>query len=159
MEAITGFSQLDFSAFLLSAFVLILGLKSMAAALEWLFDRLGLEFNWMRKKREDHELLIKTANNLSELQKRIAKTDSMRDVQIESLKLANRELLADKINQKYKNYISIGGIPEDEVDEFTNLHFAYKGCGGNHHGDAKYEYVMEHLPVIPVEVRLVYKES
>ena len=68
---------------------------------------------------------------------------------------AQREVLADKINEKYKYYISVKGIPEDEVDEFTNLHTAYKGVGGNHSGDAKYEYCMNHLEVIPVETKLV----
>lgn len=82
-----------------------------------------------------------------------------RDRQIASLMLANKELLAEKINDKYKFYISINGIPEDEVDEFTNLHTAYKGCGGNHSGDAKYEYVMEHLQVIPVETKLILKKD
>ena len=62
---------------------------------------------------------------------------------------------ADKINEKYKCYISIKGIPEDEVDEFTNLHTAYKGVGGNHSGDAKYEYCMNHLEVIPVKTKLL----
>ena len=73
--------------------------------------------------------------------------------------LAQREVLADKINQKYKYYISIKGIPEDEVDEFTNLHAAYKGCGGNHSGDAKYAYCMNHLPVIPVTTQLLLDQE
>ena len=41
------------------------------------------------------------------------------------------------------------------MDEFTNLHFAYNGLRGNHMGDAKYNYCMEHLPVIPVETKLI----
>ncbi len=72
------------------------------------------------------------------------------DRQIDNLMTAQREVLADKINEKYKLYISINGIPEDELEEFTNLHAAYKGVGGNHSGDAKYEYCMRHLRVIPV---------
>lgn len=84
------------------------------------------------------------------------KSGAIMDKQITSLMLANKELLAEKINEKYKFYVSIKGIPEDEVDEFTNLHTAYKDCGGNHSGDAKYEYVMEHLSVIPVETKLVF---
>lgn len=72
---------------------------------------------------------------------------------------AQREVLADKINEKYKYYISIKGIPEDEVDEFTNLHTAYKGVGGNHSGDAKYEYCINHLQVIPVKTKLVIKDE
>ena len=70
---------------------------------------------------------------------------------------SNYEII-EKINQKYKHYLSIKGIPEDEVDEFVSLHSAYKKIGGNHHGDAKFNYCMEHLPIIPVEVKLKYDE-
>lgn len=118
---------------------------------EWLIDGLGIETNGMRKRREEHELLVKTSSNLTSLQEKYAENS----LQINNLMIAQREILADKINDKYKFYISINGIPEDEVDEFTNLHQAYKGVGGNHSGDAKYEYCMNHLPVIPVETKLV----
>lgn len=107
--------------------------------------------------------LTEAQNKLSDKQAELSnlitetiKSGIFRDKQIASLMLANKELLAEKINDKYKFYVSIKGIPEDEVDEFTNLHTAYKGCGGNHSGDAKYEYVMEHLPVIPVETKLIF---
>lgn len=81
---------------------------------------------------------------------RIVERNLSEDRQIDNLMIAQREVLADKINEKYKLYISINGIPEDELEEFTNLHTAYKGVGGNHSGDAKYEYCMRHLRVIPV---------
>lgn len=87
---------------------------------------------------------------------KLAKSDSSRDEQINNIMWAQKESLADKINQKYKHYIAINGIPEDEVDEFVSLHQAYNGVGGNHHGDAKFNYCMEHLPIIPVEVKLKY---
>ncbi len=80
-------------------------------------------------------------------------------MQIDSLIVANKEMLAEKINEKYKYYISIKGIPEDEYDEFVALHSAYNGVGGNHHGDAKFNYCMEHLTVIPVKTKLVYAEE
>lgn len=100
--------------------------------------------------------LSERQSELSQLISENIKSGVSRDKQITSLMLANKELLAEKINEKYKFYISIKGIPEDEVDEFTNLHTAYKGCGGNHSGDAKYEYVIEHLTVIPVETKLIF---
>lgn len=93
------------------------------------------------------------SNQLSE----VIKSSSIRDEQINNLMVANREVLGNTINSKYKHYIEINGIPEDEIDEFTNLHAAYKGCGGNHSGDAKYEYCINHLPIIPVETKLKYK--
>lgn len=103
--------------------------------------------------------LFTKQNELSNLVSEIVKSGFMRDEQINSLKLANRELLAGKINEKYKYYISIDGIPEDEVDEFTNLHTAYKAVGGNHSGDTKYEYVIEHLSIIPVESKLILERK
>lgn len=103
---------------------------------------------------ETQNAIIQQQNELVKSIAEIVKSSSARNEQIDLLKAANRELMAEKINEKYKYYISINGVPEDEIDEFTNLHIAYKGCGGNHSGDAKYEYCINHLPIIPVEKRL-----
>ena len=94
-----------------------------------------------------------------QIQKELKDSIASRDVQINSLIIANKEMLAEKINEKYKYYISIGGIPEDEYDEFVSLHAAYNGVGGNHHRDAKFQYCIEHLPIIPVETKLAYKDE
>jgi hypothetical protein len=92
-----------------------------------------------------------------EIQKELKDSISARDEQIASLIVANKEMLAEKINEKYKYYINLKGIPEDEYEEFVNMHAAYNGVGGNHHGDAKFQYCIDHLPIIPVETKLVYK--
>ncbi len=89
----------------------------------------------------------------------LTQLNATKDKQINNLIVAQKEMLAEKINEKYKYYLSIGGIPEDEYDEFVSLHSAYKGVGGNHHGDAKFEYCINHLPVIPVETKLVTKDD
>jgi len=103
----------------------------------------------------DRQQSLEIQKELTDSIKSIVTYNSSKDKQIDNLMAAQREVLADKINEKYKYYISVKGIPEDEVDEFTNLHTAYKGVGGNHSGDAKYEYCMNHLEVIPVETKLV----
>lgn len=89
----------------------------------------------------------------------VSDANAVRDSQIQNLMIANKELLADRINQKYKYYISIGGIPEDEYDEFVNMHKAYNGVGGNSRSDAKFEYCISHLPLIPVETKLKAKSK
>lgn len=89
----------------------------------------------------------------------IAEDNEKKDKQIEALIIAQREQLADRINQKYKYYISVDGIPEDEYDEFVSLHNVYKKLGGNHHGDAKFDYCVKHLKVLPVETKLVYRNE
>lgn len=96
---------------------------------------------------------------LTDTIKELADDNKKGHEQIDNLIVANKEMLAEKINEKYKYYISIGGIPEDEYDEFVSMHKAYNGVGGNSHGDAKFEYCMEHLPVIPVETKLVIKHK
>lgn len=223
MEEITALFDVNYIELIVSVFTILIGIKAVTSIFEWVIEKFGIETKWMRNKREEHELLMRTSENLSELQKKhqedvaqsiahdkkiqedlslfmdemrkstletkdkieqfannrvhdrqqslqiqkdltdsiksIYENDKNRESQINSLTIANRELLAGKINDKYKYFVSIDGIPEDEVDEFTSLHQAYNACGGNHHGDAKYDYVMKHLSVIPVETKLVYKEK
>ena len=70
MDTVKEFFNLDFPALFLSVFIAFTGIKTMISASEWLFDRLGMEFKWMRKKREEHELLIHTIHNLNILQEK-----------------------------------------------------------------------------------------
>lgn len=125
--------------------------------------------NYMEESRRDRKALhdemkkfednrVSDRKQSLEIQKELKDSISVRDEEIGSLIVANKEMLAEKINEKYKYYISIKGIPEDEYDEFVSLHKAYNGVGGNHHGDAKFQYCVDHLPIIPVETKLAYKE-
>lgn len=161
MSEITELTKIDFPYVFIAVFVILIGIKVIVSLFEWISDKLGLETKWMRKRREEHELLLRTSQRLTALQEQYNRdtrtSNTCTDMQINNLMAAQREILADKINDKYKYYISIKGIPEDEVDEFTNLHTAYKGVGGNHSGDAKYEYCVNHLHVIPVETKLIMK--
>lgn len=221
MDAIENLFNIEWQVVILGVIVALFAFKAIVEIFKWLlFDFLGIETKAMRMKREEHELLLKTANGLKDLSARhledvnqsikhdekiqenldscineimeslektqdtitqfaenrvhdreqsfaiqkelttsiakLTESDSSRDEQINNIIWAQKESLADKINQKYKHYIAINGIPEDEVDEFVSLHQAYNGVGGNHHGDAKFNYCMEHLPIIPVEVKLKY---
>ena len=126
--------------------------------------------DYMEESRKDrkalHDEMTKFANNRIkdrersiEIQKELTDSISERDIRIDALVIANKEMLAEKINEKYKYYINIKGIPEDEYDEFVALHKAYNGVGGNHHGDAKFQYCIDHLPTIPVETKLIYKDT
>ena len=113
-----------------------------------------------------HDEMTKFADNRAndrkqslEIQKELKESISSMDDRLSPIVDAQKEMLAEKINEKYKYYISINGIPEDEYDEFVAIHKAYNGVGGNHHGDAKYEYCIEHLPIIPVKTKLSYKDE
>lgn len=70
MEDINALVQIDLSSLFISVFVILVGMKAFVSALEWAAAKLGLETKWVREKREQKELLLKTAQNLSELQKK-----------------------------------------------------------------------------------------
>lgn len=103
----------------------------------------------------DREQSRQIQKELSDSIKSIVDRNIEKDKQMNNLMISQKEMMADKINEKYKYYVSIKGIPEDELDEFASLHTAYKAIGGNHTGDAKYEYCINHLEIIPVKTNLV----
>lgn len=82
-------------------------------------------------------------------------SDDIRDKKVDALMEAVMEEMADRIIQKSNYYIKIGGIPADEVDSYTRMYSAYEGIHGNHGAEAKYNYCMTHLPILPVE-RIVH---
>ena len=70
MNELKSLLQVDFPLVLSSILIIFTGFKGIVTLLEWIADKTGLEFKWLRKRREDHELLIKTAKELTELKNR-----------------------------------------------------------------------------------------
>lgn len=73
MNEITELMKIDFSYVLIAVFVILIGMKAMFSLFEWIVNQLGLETKWMRRQREEHELLIRTSQNLTALQEKLAK--------------------------------------------------------------------------------------
>lgn len=144
MEEIHTLTTIDLDSVFVSVFIILLSFKAVVSVLEWTIHKLGLETKWMRKKREEHNLIIQTSQNLAALQQ-----------QIHALLRGNKELLGAEIDKRYRQYIALDGIPESDVEEFDDIYTAYKDLGGNHSRDTKYFYVKNHLSVIPVKTKLV----
>ena len=70
MDAINELLNINFSYVLLSVFVILIGIKAIVSIFEWVIEKLGLETKWMRKRREEQELLIRTSKNLIALQEK-----------------------------------------------------------------------------------------
>lgn len=70
MDAVKELLQINFSYILISVFIILIGARAIASPLEWLIDQLGLETKWMRKRREEHDLLLNTSKNLIALQEK-----------------------------------------------------------------------------------------
>lgn len=68
MNEIKELVHINFVDVFISIFIILFGAKAILAALEWLcVDKLGLETRGMRHRREEHELLIKTSEELTKL--------------------------------------------------------------------------------------------
>lgn len=129
--------------------------------------------NYMEESRKDrkalHDEMAKFTNNrvsdrkqslqiqkeLSDSIKDLIDRQGNRDEQIVALMCGTKELLGSTIDELYEKYINLKGIPQNEVDEFDSIYSAYRGLNGNHGRQTKYEYVKNHLPVIPVKTELV----
>ena len=68
MEEIRALATIDLNSVFVSVFIILLGFKAVVSVLEWTIHKLGLETKWMRKKREEHDLLMQTSQGLIELQ-------------------------------------------------------------------------------------------
>lgn len=70
MEAIAELTTIDYSSLFIAAFTVLVGVKVIVSIFEWIISKLGLETKWMRKRREERELLIQTSQGLKALQER-----------------------------------------------------------------------------------------
>ena len=183
MTEIKNLFELDMPTIFVGLFVILVAIKYIISLIGWFLDYFGIEFKWKTAKQKEEQLLkdvseridlieVESKNvfsrdeeladqikNISKSLNQIYGKIQTLDLKLDNTTIASRESLADRINNKYKYYLNINGIPEDEVDEFVELHKAYKGVGGNHSGDAKFEYCMNNLKIIPVTNKLNYDKK
>lgn len=70
MNEVMELTRINFPSAFIAVFAILFGVKAIASLFEWMIDRLGLETKWMRKRREEQELLIQTSQKLSALQEK-----------------------------------------------------------------------------------------
>lgn len=85
MEEIVGLTDLDVPFLLVSLFILLSGAKTLWSLLEWTVNQLGLETKWMRKRREEYDLVAQTSRNLAALQERHEKDMARSDQRNEEI--------------------------------------------------------------------------
>lgn len=103
----------------------------------------------------DRQQSFQIQKELTDSIKEITRGQCERDGRIAALMEGSKELLGDTIDQRYDKYIALGGIPQNEVDEFDAIYNAYRGLKGNHGRQTKYEYVKKHLAVLPVKTEII----
>ena len=70
MNEVLELTRINFPSAFIAMFAILFALKAIASLFEWMIDRLGLQTKWMRKRREEQELLLQTSQKLSALQEK-----------------------------------------------------------------------------------------
>lgn len=170
METIQELLKIDFIYVFISVFVILIAIKAIVSIFEWVVDKLGLETKWMRKKREEHDLLIQTSQGLAKLQtqheesvKQSIRHDEIIKGDILSLTdtvngIANTlNCMQEKENETklkelkgsliryYHKYKDIGEWSKLEKDAFWDLFDDYEKRGGDGYIHSIVEPVMREL--------------
>lgn len=70
MNDINALTQVDYIAVFISVMTILIGVLSIKKIIESFYKWFGLETKWMREKREQRELLLKTAEKVCDLEGR-----------------------------------------------------------------------------------------
>lgn len=99
MDAIENITQINYLTTCLSVLSILLAFKFLTITFDWFVERFGIETKQMRKRREDHKLLINTSQNVIALQEKGEKDNNgLRDCLtsfIEETRKENQELRAE----------------------------------------------------------------
>ena len=173
MGDITALAQLDFAYIFISVLTALAGIKAAVTLVEWAVDRMGIETRSMRRKREDHELLVRTADRLSELYVRHNELvdrdlEQVADVRreigdlsekvgdisdtLKAMKRKNEETklreLKDTLVRYYNRYRAEGRWTSLESDAFWDLYQDYDARGGDGFIHTVVEPAMRELEIV-----------
>lgn len=70
MNEIIELTKVNFSSVFIAVFIILIGVRTIVTLLEWITDKLGMETKWIRKRREERDLLIQTSRKLTALQEK-----------------------------------------------------------------------------------------
>ena len=174
MDTIKQLTELDYKTLIIGIAVVAGSFKIVCNFFSWFVSYLGLETKKMRKKREDHELLITTTKNLELLQskqnedvrqsivhdKRI-KDDlkNVTDKVNEIAEILSKMQKADNVTEMkklklvvyYNKYKNSDGWDSMDKEVFWDLFDDYEARGGDGFIHSKVEPVMRELKVIDKE--------
>lgn len=173
MAEIIELTKINFSSVFIAVLVILIGIKTIVSLFEWFIDKLKLETKGMRKQREEHNLLIKTSQDLSKLQEQhdesvkqsirhdeMIKSDilsltntvngianTLKDMQSKENETKIKEIKSSLVRY-YNKYKDIGQWSRLEKDAFWDLFDDYEKRGGNGYIHSIVEPVMRELEEI-----------
>ena len=173
MGDITALREINFFYVFLSVFTILVALKATISLIEWFINKFGIETKYVKEKRKEHELLVNTAKELTDLKNAHEESvkQSIRHDQIIKEDLSN---LTDTVNgiaqtlfdmQKrenetklkelksslvryYNKYKNVGEWNRLECATFWDLFCEYETRSGNDYVHSVIEPVMRELKEI-----------
>ena len=156
MELFTSFFQIDFPSLFISFFLIIEISKWTVNAIEFCGKKFGIEFRWLRKQNEDHELLHSTTRRLSLLENQrdidveesirhdraikedLSKVTAVVEQIIDKLDIMEAKndaselaKLKDRIAQAYRKYHEAGKWTRMDKESYEGLIQDYEAHGGS----------------------------
>lgn len=172
MEEIKALFQLDFVSIIISIVIIMSAVVSIATLIGKFSVIIGKPVKWIKKKNEDHELLIQTIKNVESLQKKqdeaikqsilhdglikddINKlTETVNGIAVTLTEMQKRESLTelaklkDKLLAYYREYKDKDEWNHLESDVFWGLYDSYIEHGGNSFVKKEIEPVMRKLRI------------
>lgn len=156
MDNIKELLELDWIALILGIFIIMSGTIAIFTIIGKFSEIIGKPVKWVREKKKDHELLLKTVQDLTELHNTHkedtkqsirhdemirddlqALTSTVKDIS-EKLEIMQEKIdatemakLKEKILGYYRKYKDIGEWEQFESDVFWGLYDSYISHGGN----------------------------
>lgn len=104
MNEIVELTKINFSSVFIAVFVILIGVKAIVSLFEWIIEKLGLETKWMRKRREEHDLLLQTSKGLTALQEKHEKDVERSDKHDEEISHDIKKLTDLFIDKQINDY-------------------------------------------------------
>lgn len=104
MEEITNLAAINYAYVFTSVITVLIGVKAVVSLFEWAVDKLGLETKWMRKRREEHELLMNTSAGILALQKKHSEDMEKSDRHDEDMRKEIKKLTELFVDKQINDY-------------------------------------------------------
>lgn len=142
MNEINNLRNMAIIDWLFTGFIIMCCLVTLFTIVTKFLEYIGKPIKWFKRQNDEHDLLVKLVDDFNEFK-------GYQEKRNEAIMQAQMESMCDRIEQKCKFYIAQNGIPEDEYDSFVRLFNAYRGINGNHGAEAKFNYCIKNLKIIP----------
>ena len=158
MNEIIELTKIDFPSIFISVFIILVGIKAIVSLSEWIISKLGLETKWIRKKREDHNLIVSTVNKVNNMEQiDDAIKHDIDDIltllkdHIETDKKNTRATFRSSLYRMHSDFTSRGFVTKEGWKTFLECGDAYEKANGDDIYHDKLKPEVMNLPIKEID--------